>query len=427
MYVNGVARSVNLGKSVDGGPYPDAVLDTGVPYIIATPSLANAIWGSLGIGPASDGNCELIICLFFNQLIVAVDYLPCSTPLNMTITLGDRNEIPLHPLDISAPSQTDPSSKTCVGLIQQDSALDNPGLGVGDIILGVPFLRNVYTVLAFDPPSTSSSSSGLANPRLGLLNITDPTVAMNEFHSVRVLDQPLGSTQSTSAANGHKLSVGLDILFGLAGIVGLCVVAFVARWYAVRRKMRKGGIGNLDKEGGPGGEGNEKGFAAVVSRMSDEDRNEGDEDMRPSWRGLGGLTPSLDSQRTLLDGPGSRNSKHGTLPKIDTNSPSQVNIHVESDGEESAGEAEGALMGHFGRRRRDEEDGWRESWIDSYSVEATSSAWRVETRRGLVAASFPERPTSIIRPARFELLHDILVCGVTAHTTTHADDAAAPP
>lgn len=58
VYVDGEARSVSLGKSVTGDAFPDAVLDTGIPYIIATPSLANAIWGSLGIGPASDGNCE---------------------------------------------------------------------------------------------------------------------------------------------------------------------------------------------------------------------------------------------------------------------------------------------------------------------------------------------------------------------------------
>lgn len=59
VYVDGQARSVSLGKSVSGDAFPDAVLDTGIPYIITTPSLANAIWGSLGVSPASDGNCEL--------------------------------------------------------------------------------------------------------------------------------------------------------------------------------------------------------------------------------------------------------------------------------------------------------------------------------------------------------------------------------
>ena len=59
VYVNGTKMNVDIGNSVSGNVFPEAILDSGVPYIIATPWLANGIWGALGIGPASDGNCEL--------------------------------------------------------------------------------------------------------------------------------------------------------------------------------------------------------------------------------------------------------------------------------------------------------------------------------------------------------------------------------
>ena len=81
----------------------------------------------------------------------------------MTVTLDDRPEIPLHPLDLSANSQTDPSSDMCIGLIQQDSVLANAE-SVADIILGVPFLRNVYTVMAYEE---ANATGFIGNGSLG--------------------------------------------------------------------------------------------------------------------------------------------------------------------------------------------------------------------------------------------------------------------
>lgn len=60
VYVNGTAKVIDIGHSVTGSVFPEAVLDTGVPYIISSPAIANAVWGALGIDPAIDGNCELL-------------------------------------------------------------------------------------------------------------------------------------------------------------------------------------------------------------------------------------------------------------------------------------------------------------------------------------------------------------------------------
>jgi hypothetical protein len=56
VYVNGQAFPIAL-QSLSGASEPTALLDSGVPLIITTPALANGIYGALGIGPASDGNC----------------------------------------------------------------------------------------------------------------------------------------------------------------------------------------------------------------------------------------------------------------------------------------------------------------------------------------------------------------------------------
>lgn len=197
----------------------------------------------------------------------------------MTITLDDQSEIPLHPLDLSAPPQDDPSSKNCVGLVQQSTVLNSP-TSVGDIILGVPFLRNVYTVMAYELPDSSGiigngsadmdGGSDFRNhsgrlrarvdvkPRLGLLSLTNATTALSEFNTVRVLNQPLGQAPSqstnsgTAAASGKKVSVGLEVLFGLLGFVALCAGLFFVRWLMMRRQWARAEKQEPDRGRGPG-------------------------------------------------------------------------------------------------------------------------------------------------------------------------------
>jgi len=181
------------------------------------------------------------------------DYVPCKTPLNMTISANGM-DIPLHPLDLT--TGQDKSSQTCIGTIQAaDELLSSARLG--DMILGVPFLRSVYTVLAHDVPLANGSfDTGAAKnhqafqlrPRLGLISLTDPGVAMDEFHTVRVLGRPLssagspddGSKQSASGGvSNHGLSVGLKVLLGLVGAFALALLLFAVRFWWQRRKWNK--------------------------------------------------------------------------------------------------------------------------------------------------------------------------------------------
>ncbi|KAG1739382.1 aspartic peptidase domain-containing protein, partial [Suillus paluster] len=233
VYVNGQARPVLLTNSVTGAAFPTALLDSGTPFIITTSSIANGIYGALGINPASDGNF----------------YVPCTMPLNMTITLDGQPELPIHPLDLTSEPSGQHNAQYCIGLIQADDSQLNATSDAGDMILGVPFMRNVYTVLAYEPPPFNTSVYTGIRPTLGLLGLTNITQALQEFNNVRVLNQPLGGAQSqTTSSSDTKLSAGLEILIGLVGFFALCITLFGLKWFMTRRQWKKQGMVDMDGE-----------------------------------------------------------------------------------------------------------------------------------------------------------------------------------
>ena len=58
VYVDGERREVDITPSSSGSGFPTAVLDTGVPVILMTSTIANGIYGALDIHPAQDKNCK---------------------------------------------------------------------------------------------------------------------------------------------------------------------------------------------------------------------------------------------------------------------------------------------------------------------------------------------------------------------------------
>jgi hypothetical protein len=149
----------------------------------------------------------------------------------------------------------------CLGLIQ--AYLPSSSLTqLADVVLGVPFMRSVYTVMAYDPPDShgafpnaSAQLTAQIRPRLGLLGLIDPTAALDEFHQERVLNQALpptanqagngsnsggsgsGTGSRTNVESGKKLSLGVEVLIGIVGFLGLLCAIFGA-WYLVQRRRR---------------------------------------------------------------------------------------------------------------------------------------------------------------------------------------------
>ena len=110
-----------------------------------------------------------VVACVCRKLTRGAVYLSCTTPINITIQLDDRTAIPLHPLDLSAYPSSGATSDDCIGLIQTPSTIPGFSLTQAYMILGVPFLRNTYTVMAYDPPNahelTAPSPRTVTTPR----------------------------------------------------------------------------------------------------------------------------------------------------------------------------------------------------------------------------------------------------------------------
>lgn len=82
VWVDGVEKVVDIGSSAAyPGQPPTAVVDSGMPIILATLSIANGIYGALGIGPASDGQCKYLpLQIFRLSALTNILIVPCRLP-----------------------------------------------------------------------------------------------------------------------------------------------------------------------------------------------------------------------------------------------------------------------------------------------------------------------------------------------------------
>ncbi|KAK0469376.1 acid protease [Desarmillaria tabescens] len=249
VWVDDQERVVTLPSTARG---TTAVLDSGVPIILTTKAIADGIYGAVGIGPGADGQY----------------YIPCKTPLNMTLTLKMSSKsvvYSVHPLDLTAlQSKNSGDTTTCVGLIQaSDSSINTAN--AGDIILGVPFLRNVYMVLGFDGAVGTNGKGDNSGYQLGLMGLTEPGVAMSEFNTVRVegraLDGASGPSGTPSSSNGGGIKIGYAALIGVGSFFGLAFLMFgLWRWTMWRRER------NQINEGTDGNSAVEMAIATTLGR-----------------------------------------------------------------------------------------------------------------------------------------------------------------
>ena len=280
----------------------------------------------------------------------------------------------------------------------------NTSPAVSDMILGVAFLRNVYTVMAYDVPDAhgvfrANTNSNNLQPRVGLLSLTNATRAMQEFHNVRVLGQPLSSgdssssTSTTSSRNG-KLSIGVDVLLALLSVVVACVALFGLRWIFVRRRLRKGPQTDTADPKPPGGM-TTYSLAPNSSTLS--------VNLAPGVSSPG-MSITGDSARTMVDQGGPAVDQFGVFK------------HKDKDGGQDGGRVVSYLNLDPG-----DPSGWRDTLVDNtvdfpkFSSELTS---------GLGAAMLvSDEPMSSTRDAA---LAAATAAGLPTHRHNASDIGALP-
>ncbi|KAL0960742.1 hypothetical protein HGRIS_005766 [Hohenbuehelia grisea] len=178
---------------------------------------------------------------------------PCTTEVNITIKLGGVR-YPIHPMDaLLDPTllgltnvRNQAGERSCIGTYQPVS-FNLPKSPNFDMILGMSFLRNVYTLIDFGDFIAGSTNKG--DPYIQLLSVTDPAEAHSDFVQVRLngIDttdgQVLKSSSTPQTTSSRKRTIIYIIGASLIALgLVLAVLAFVlAR--SRRNKMVKGGMG----------------------------------------------------------------------------------------------------------------------------------------------------------------------------------------
>ncbi|KAJ7367303.1 aspartic peptidase domain-containing protein [Mycena albidolilacea] len=219
------------------------VVDTGfsLPQVPRQVSVAKAIYGSFQ-------DAELVNDPSIGQIWT----LPCTQEVNITLKFGGK-AYPVHPLDAAIdPStfnldarQTPGGKKACLGLFQPVS-FDTGKNPTYDIIFGMAFLRNVYTLINFG--DFIADSTNKADPYIQFLSITDPAEAHSDFVKVRlngIDNQPsvLSHTGSTDNDNDSSSSPSKKtyIIIG-AAVLGAIVLLLIGAFIFKRSRSKQRGV-----------------------------------------------------------------------------------------------------------------------------------------------------------------------------------------
>ncbi|KAG2155771.1 aspartic peptidase domain-containing protein [Suillus bovinus] len=114
--------------------------------------------------------------------------VPCGQLINVTFNFGGVS-YPIHPLDVSSSDfgvTFSNGNPACLGTFQPVTSAFSL-LGEYDMILGMAFLRNTYTLINYGKFITGGSNSN--NPYVQLLPLTNVESAVNDFIQVRLNGQ----------------------------------------------------------------------------------------------------------------------------------------------------------------------------------------------------------------------------------------------
>ncbi|GJE94324.1 acid protease [Phanerochaete sordida] len=115
-------------------------------------------------------------------------YAPCYSSVNLTFTIAGQ-DYPVHPLDISLVTQltvlesgTSTTFTVCSGAFL---SLGPEGVNGADMVLGDPFLKNVYASFNFGPENAEGDHNGTSGSYLQFLSLTNADDAWLDFFFTR--------------------------------------------------------------------------------------------------------------------------------------------------------------------------------------------------------------------------------------------------
>ncbi|KAF8964425.1 aspartic peptidase domain-containing protein [Flammula alnicola] len=169
--------------------------------------------------------------------------LPCEQEVNITFKFSGK-AYPIHPLDmtleplsIKLPSlQTSDGQKACIGTFQPFT-YDRGSSPNYDMVLGMAFMRNVYSL--FDYGDFVKNSTDLNNPYVQLLSITDMVEAHQDFVTVRLGGIDSTGTRALKDTTFSASSVHKTVYYIIVGVVVGAVLFAVAIFFLLRARKRR--------------------------------------------------------------------------------------------------------------------------------------------------------------------------------------------
>lgn len=178
----------------------------------------------------------------------AVWTIPCGQILNISFSFGGV-KIPIHPLDTSSSDfhLTDSNGNTvCVGTFQPITSAFSL-LGEYDLILGMGFLRNTYTLIDLGN-FVEGSSKGTHAGYTQLLPLTDVNAAHQDFVNVRLGGEdttgdsqyallPASEGQSSPVSSAEKKAILAEKVLGRWPyiLMGALILFFIIVGYIIWR------------------------------------------------------------------------------------------------------------------------------------------------------------------------------------------------
>ncbi|KAJ7673543.1 aspartic peptidase domain-containing protein [Mycena rosella] len=213
------------------------VIDTGFSLPQVPSSVAKAIYSQFS-------GAELVN----DPAVGQVWFIPCTQEVNVTLKFGG-NAYPVHPLDTTidptifglAARKNSAGVNSCIGLFQPFS-FDSGSNPTYDMIFGMAFLRNVYTLINFG--DFVADSTGKADPYIQFLSTTDSADAHADFVKTRLngvdtTNNIFNSNNSNVDSTGKSKTIYYIIA---ACVVGVLLLAVVGAFLLRRSRSKQRGV-----------------------------------------------------------------------------------------------------------------------------------------------------------------------------------------